>query len=241
MGILDNIIKDKSDVKNELTSVPDIIPVYKRFTNSVNPKRHSIQLYEKNIAGAMIWGSSEFGVWGSDSWGDSGGSAFILNSSNFGVLGTNQLGGSTILQSLYAVLPHNNIYNDYLLNELYLSSSSTVTLVDNTYSMSGLDVLESEVIAKLRRPINKVLFQQHQELKDSSTTGMILGSLGLGESVFSDNTCMLEYSLDGSTWRGADIGVEYINPSPSDDDELRYRITANGVVEITQPIIILIN
>src|SRR3990167_10316611 len=50
----------------------------------------------RSIAGnTMIWGHSTFGIWGSNNWGNTANTSFILGHSLSGVLGTAKLGSQS--------------------------------------------------------------------------------------------------------------------------------------------------
>lgn len=245
MNVIDGILKDKEDIKRQLGEVPDIKIAPKRFTSNTRVKSLVIKQVTKSIAGSMIWGSEEYGVWGEDSWGSTSGSSFILNSEEFGVLGTNKLGSSGTEEALWSVLPRNNVYQEFFSQDLFINTNNTTAAIDYTneiVTMQSGDVLESEVIAKLREPILFVNFREHADfidINDSATFPFILGTTTFGETDVS-----IEVSNDsGTTWHEIQEGTRFDFPTSSNDDGLKYRITNVGgeVITITKPLNVAVN
>lgn len=227
VNVINNIIEDKQDIKNQLGTVPDVIPSVKRFSSSFKPKRHSVKINKATI----------------------GSGSFVLNSSLYGVLGTDTLGRGGHTDELYAVVPENNTFNEYFQEEQYINTTnSTGTLnTDTNYALNSLEVLESEIIAKLRQPINKVKLLSPTNLNLIASipeTNMVLGSLELGITVFNgantDGDVLLEMTVDGTNWEQiTDTNTDFTFDGDS-NDELKYRFTAINAVDI-EPITIKVN
>jgi hypothetical protein len=186
-------LQDKQEIKNQLGEVPDIFYIPLSFTNKdvgIN------QLVTKQVKRNITDG-------------------FILNSSEFGVLGTNELGIGTEDYELYSVLPNGNQFKEYFGQSDYINTSAsngTLNASAETYSLTTGQILESEVIAKLRSPITSVGF-----INDGG-----------------GNNASIEFSNDsGTTWYSSNTVDTYVFPTSSVNDELKYRITATTTTTIT--------
>jgi len=217
--IISNIINDKQDIKNQLGTVPTVIPSVKRFINAFQPKRHSTILNKATVG---------FG-------------SFILNNSSYGVLGTDKLGRGGHTDETWAVIPNNNIFDEHFFDEGYINTTnSTGTLGVDSYILNTEEVLESTIIAKLRQPITSVYLYDNSSFIDGGG-GMTL-PFTLGESTFSDNSIRLYFSNDsGSNWVEANENETLTFPTSSINDELKYKIIANTEVTISNPIKIKVN
>lgn len=241
---VNNIIRDNYDVKRQIGDLPEVITAVKRFTATVRPRYLVTKQITKSIAGSMIWGSEEFGVWGTSEWGSTSGSSFILNSEEFGVLGQNKLGAGGSEEALWSVLPRNNVYQEFFSQDEFINTTNTTASIDyanETVTLNEGQVIESNVIAKLREPILFVNFREHPEfidINDSATFPFILGTTTFGETNVS-----IEVSNDsGVTWHDTQEATRFDFPTSTDDDELKYRITAvSGDIIITKPVNIAVN
>jgi len=242
VDVISNIVTDKQDIKNQLGTIPNVLPVVKRFSNSINPKKIVTKQITRSIAGAMIWGSAIFGVWGTSKYGNTLGSSFILNSQNFGVLGTNSIGANGSEEALYSVIPNNNVFIEYFGQSDYINttnSTGTIDTINETYTITGTQILESEIIAKPRGPISGVKILSHDDLIDTGL-GMVLGTLSLGVTTFADDNVSIEFSNDGgATWTLGNENEILTFATTTTDDELKYRIIGNAI--ISNPIFIQIN
>lgn len=225
--IISNIENDKQDIKNQLGDLPDVIPVAKIFNENIQP----IEVVTKQEKITY----------------DGSANVFILNSATYGVLGTNRLGNSASTTTLYSVLPKDNEFVEYFGQNTFIDSGSSTGTLDTsaeTYTLDSLQILQSEVIAKLREPITNAKVLSHEDLEDDDTGGMVLGSLVLGTSVFSDDNVDLYLSNDGgTTWESADIGTTHTFATSGTTNELKYRITklSSGTTLVDKPIYVQIN
>lgn len=220
--VIDSIVSESYDTKTQLGDLPETTQGLKRFTNSFKPKRHSVKINKgeyNTTNNILIFDSSTLGIWGQDNWGEQ---------------------GDAFDSILFAVVPENNIFEEYFHEGQYISSSSTGTLnSDDSYTLQSGEVLESEIIAKIRQPINKVLIYSNDSFIDEE--GMDL-PFTLGESTFGGNNVEIQVSNDsGLTWYGTNENTNFVFPSTSTDDELKYRITANAEVTISNSIRIKVN
>lgn len=243
---VNNVTQDKQEIKYQLSSEnPAIAPAAKLFSEIIEVKEVVTKLVSTQIAGSMVWGSDEFAVWGTDSWGDNSNGSFILNSSEFGLLGTNKLGANGSSEALYAVIPRNNIYIEYFGQDDYINTSNSTGTIDTsaeTYTLETGEILESEIIAKLRAPITQVKLLDHAELSDNDE-GMIL-PFTLGVDTFGDSNVSIEFSNDsGITWQSGNENELYIFSSTGASDELKYRITNVNAptIVIDKPLFVEIN
>ena len=223
--IINNIINDKQDIKNQLGTSPSVILAAKFFGDNIILASSITKLEELNLSGAMLWGSPEFGVWGTAKWGGAEGKSFILDNNAFGYLNINVLGDGSVAYSVFSILPRNNIFNEYFTTKEYINkySTGTIDLVHKTYTLSSSQKLLSNAIAKLRQPITSVKF--------------IINST-------ENSSLKLEVSNDnGITWTEIQIGQKYIFGNSSNEDILKYRITNTGSADITisAPLICVIN
>lgn len=241
--IIGNIISDKQEIKNQIGTVPDVISSLKRFSKNIRVEHLVTKIIDTNISGAMIWGSDTFGEWGESNWGNDVDKSFVLNSSTQGILGSNILGDATLQPKIYAVLPKDNQYRDYFDNDEYINTSkSTGTLSTSagTYTLSDGEVLETEVICKLRSSISNCTIVNSDELV--SPNGLPL-PFTLGVDVFEEDTVRLYVSNDsGLTFHEVEANERFVFPSSSNDDELKVRIVSrkNDIV-VQGPLVVNIN
>ncbi len=223
MGVIDNIIQDKQDIKNQLGSTPSVFPTVKKFNNNFQVSRHSSQAYNTSYSGNMV---------------------FILDNPGFGILDTNHLDGSGT-QTLYSILPDNNIFYERFLNDIYIdtvNSTGVLNALDGTYTLEIGQTLQSKIIAKLRQPITKILFYDNNTLVD--TGGGMSFPIILGEDVFVEDSVRLYVSNDsGVSWKNINENEEYIFIDSSNTDELLYKIESISLdpLVISNPVIIKIN
>lgn len=223
--VINNIVTDKQEIKDQLGNIPDIMKIPKRFESRIALKE---VLTEYNIRTY-----------------DGSANVFILNSPQHGVLGTNKLGDSASSDELYAIIPCNNIYYEYFGQLNYINtitSTGTIDTIIETYVLDLGETLESEIICKPRGPINKVHFFDNNSISDFGE-GMELPFV-LGESTFNDNNVNISMSNDnGVTWHDVVEGVDFVFNTTTNDDELLYRIknVSSSEITIENPLVIKIN
>lgn len=246
MGTFDNITLDKQEIKYQLNeNHPSVNPAAKLFTEQIETVEVVTKLVSRQIAGAMIWGSAEFGLWGTAEWGDGTGGSFILNSSEFGILGTNKLGAGGSSEVLYAVVPKDNIFVEYFGQDEYINTTNSTGVLDTsaeTYTIDPGEILESEVIAKLRVPITNIKFVENADFIDTGDQATFPFELGV--DTFGESNARIEVSNDsGVTWYDVDEDVSYTFTTSANTDELKYRVTNSGLdaITISTPIVIEVN
>jgi len=216
---INNILRDKQDIKNQLGDFQNVLPVIKRFSTTIDIKQYIHVIEENQLNDSMIWGHSSNGVWGQSKWGD-------RRTSN----------------GEFTVLPRNNTFIEYFAFDRFIdmtNSTGTLDTANEKYTLDSGEELVSNIVTKLRRPIYNVTFIEHPDLRDTGT-GMVLGELQLGTTTFGDDNVQLYMSNDsGTNWYAVDEGEKFTFPTSSDNDELKYKI--KGEVEITHPIYIKVN
>jgi hypothetical protein len=81
-----------------------------------------------SIAGdTLIWGSSDFGVWGTSKWGSGANTSFVLGHSIAGVLGTSKLGSQASSETNHWIQQYNNSYTEDFIDNDFEDSSGTAT------------------------------------------------------------------------------------------------------------------
>lgn len=223
LDTITGILNDKQDITNQLSSNPTVVPVVKQFNEKLQIKQQTT----KQILGTyntsnniMIWGESTYGIWGTDNWGT------YENAYD---------------ETLYAVIPNNNVYVEYFLFSDYIdtvNSTGTLNTTNQTYTLDNLEVLQTEVIAKLREPITSVLFREHEDFVNG---GMVL-PFTLGVSTFGAGVTIQASNDGGSNWFTITEGVKYTFASSSPSDELKVKLINNGTtITISKPIYIEVN
>jgi len=144
-SIINNIITDKQDIKNQLGNFNSTLPILRNFNNN-------IKLFRKVTTQKFI------GV----------GTSFVLNSSTNGILGTSKLGDRR-QDVAYFVFPFNDIFYEDFIDSQFIDISSTGTLdtINQKYILNSGNVLLSMIVFKKNEPINKL------KLSDFNYTGSI--------------------------------------------------------------------
>lgn len=223
--VISNIIDDKQDIKNQLGSLPNTLKIPFRFTEDITPKTLVTKQEKKILSGSNF---------------------FILNSATYGVLGTNKLGDAGITTELYSVIPSNNIFEEYFNQDMFINTSASTGVLyttNGTYTIDDGEIIESEVIAKLRTPIVSATVYSNTDFVDTGTgTGLLL-PFTLGVSTFGGDTVIVYLSNDsGANWYDVTEGVEFTFPTNSVNDELKYKIESTaGSLTIADPLFIKVN
>lgn len=98
------------------------------FPANVNFSTESrdFEMTKKNVAGETgIYGNEQFGVYGTAKYGSAAQSSFILGSDSFGVMGTSPLGDQSSEAITVRLIPGNNYFKEYLLDDDYFDSSAS--------------------------------------------------------------------------------------------------------------------
>ena len=148
MGVIDNIIQDKQDIKNQLGSTPNVFPTVKKFNNHFEVVRHSTKLqqvgYDEN-SNILVWNHPTYGFWGNFNWGNQS-TAFV--------------------ESFVYIFPNNNQFYERWINNFYISSTSTGTLDSDleTYTLDNGEIMNSEYIAKFPNNIVSVRLYPNSQI-----------------------------------------------------------------------------
>lgn len=90
------------------------------------------KVLSKNIAGDnLIWGSPDFGTWGTFKWGDTSTFGFVLGHSSAGVLGTSKLGSNASENIEIRVLQYLDTYTENFIDTDF-KDDSTIASWSNT-------------------------------------------------------------------------------------------------------------
>lgn len=137
LGNVLGVSKTKSVITDEQLSPTGVATYFEVPSDSVLANAINLRVNNLSIAGdTLIWGNTEFGIWGSFNWGNSNETGFVLGNSLAGVLGTNLLG---INQSdpirVAEALMFIDI-NEEFSDTTYLDSSNTTATGWGTGSLS---------------------------------------------------------------------------------------------------------
>jgi hypothetical protein len=81
-----------------------------------------------NIAGdTLIYGSSDFGIWGTARWGSTANISFVLGNSLAAILGTSKLGSQTSSQVNHFIRQFDNSYTEDFIDDDFEDSDGTAT------------------------------------------------------------------------------------------------------------------
>lgn len=161
-----------------------------------------------NIAGSAIYGSSNFGIYGTSKYGVSSGGSFILGHSIFGILGTGALGGNTSTVFMRVVNPNNEFIERF-----------------------GFDLLEDSSGTATWDTANQKISFTNGQIGLSLSCYLDSSTVTKATITLEDDTNLTaQLSADGgSNWESVTIGTEYSFINTGAD--LRFKLTASGVAE----------
>jgi len=88
-----NLINDVRIIQAQDIDSSDILSRFEFTTGSITIKQSGCAVSQRSIAGdALIWGSTDFGIWGTGKWGDTANISFVLGNTSATILGTSKLG-----------------------------------------------------------------------------------------------------------------------------------------------------
>ena len=95
-GIFSQKFSDLEHVKKQFSGDSGGVATrFEYFQTDLKLQDSGLRMYTRSIAGdALIWGNSNFGIWGSGLWRASTNTSFIMGHAVAGVLGTCQLGSN---------------------------------------------------------------------------------------------------------------------------------------------------
>jgi hypothetical protein len=133
--IISNIITDKQDIKNQLGTIPDALPLVKRFNRTASIRR----LFSKQFFTEL-------------------GTSFALGSATNGILGTTTLGDRRVdIDS--RVFPYKNIVEEDFVDDTFIDnvlSTGTINIPSEEYTVDGAELLQSKTVCKIGLPISNV-------------------------------------------------------------------------------------
>jgi CO/xanthine dehydrogenase Mo-binding subunit len=106
----------------------DIVQKYLNFNENLDvvPVTGRVRTRTKNIAGdTMIWGSSDFGIWGTAKWRGTANISFVLGNSKAAILGTSLLGSQASAYVVTSVTNPSSIMNERFNFNTYNDTAST--------------------------------------------------------------------------------------------------------------------
>jgi len=120
------------------TTVSEILTQLINLSKSYRYERRFTKLEIKNITGdTLIWGHTDYGIWGAENWGTETTTSFILGHHTFGILGENKLGESGIaVRRDIVMMQNNNKYDEYLYDDEFKDATSTGTWNTTTKEIS---------------------------------------------------------------------------------------------------------
>ena len=184
--IINNIVLDKQDIKNQLGDLPQSFPVLKTFNESIRPKQIATTIKKRTIGSSFIIGhvtQAQRDV--------------TLLDVTFGEF-----------ETVY-VIPNNDIFEEYFDQELYIDvpeTTGTIDTVEEKFTFDSGETLQSQLVYKTDKNVTAVQFT-------SIETGIFfvehfkLGISKLGVDAFGGGNIGTKVSNDGGvTW------VEMQNP-----------------------------
>jgi len=204
-------LRDKDDFKSEkdLGNLKSMVLI--SSPRKVKPKHRHTIIKERNIAGdILIWGSTTFGKWGSQKWGDTATYSFILGHSGAGILGTSKLGSNVSSWETTRVVNPNRKYIDNLLGTTFKDTSSTATWTGGgQITFTGGETASSLTI-----------YMNNETVSSATLTAVDSGSIDY------------YLSADGGTnWEKVTSGISHTFTNQGTD--LRWRATSTGSASIS--------
>lgn len=209
-NIISQINADKANIKKQLASNPDTLPIIQRYTGTLNPEAICTTQYTRTYDGSD--------------------NVFIFGHPDYGIFGTNKFGDTASTLEVYSVTPNNNILKEYFDVENYVdSANSNGTMGTNSYSLANQEYLQSDII--YLNPFVNVTSIDFTDYGDGSVgeSQMRLGSLQLGTTIFGGGNTRLEVTNDnGATWEVVN-SFPHTFTTPSNLG-VKYKITANEAI-----------
>jgi len=112
-------------------------------TAQVVPRYRKIQ--SASIAGdVLIWGSTDFGIWGTGKWGDTANISFVLGNVSAAVLGTSKLGSQTSENVDHYIQQYENKYEETFVDDDFEDTDGTGTWLTGTM-LTGETLISSSI------------------------------------------------------------------------------------------------
>jgi len=142
---------DKVEIKSQVKLNGQPLKTFKAFKEEFGVEEFATVIQTRNIGGdTMIWGNTDFAIWGTSSWGSSAQTSFILGSSLAGVLGTSKLGSrSSEFEDTIVVNPDRKHKERFFGTYFNSTSDTTATWVgDGEVTYTASQVAQSNIIYK---------------------------------------------------------------------------------------------
>ena len=118
-------IEEQLSLKNQ-----DLILELRDFSNSLTISPRYRKITTTNIAGdTMIWGSDDFGIWGTAKWGSTANISFVLGNISAAILGTSKLGSQSSEPVDHFISQYQDTYTETFIDDDFEDSSSTATWI----------------------------------------------------------------------------------------------------------------
>ena len=206
-------------LEEKQTQADEILTQIFDFDKEIKTKRRYMELQKKTYpAGSsdvMIWGSTPYGIWGTNKWGDTV-SAFLLGSPLYAVLGVNKLGDSTGASYVtQRITQGKNTYKEYLYDDTFKDSSNTT--------------------ANWNTGTKEITFTSGQIAQTSAffydlDSGNVITKATATVTV-STGSVSLQMTADGTNWESVTSGTEHTFANTGSD--LRLRITEDATSTAT--------
>jgi len=169
------------------------------------PRYRKIQ--QANIAGdTLIWGSTDFGLWGTFKWGSAANTSFVLGHSLAGILGTSKLGSQTSTPVDHFIQQYENSYTEDFIDSDFEDTDGTAS-----WSTTGSVTFTSGQIAL------------------SSSIDYNNGTITTATLTSTETSGSFDYEMTadgGSNWESVTSGAAHTFTNTGTD--LRWRATENA-------------
>ena len=167
-----------------------------------NPRYNKIST--QNIAGdTMIYGSVDFGIWGTAKWGSTANISFVLGNSAAAILGTSELGSQISAEVDHFIQQYENIYTEDFIDDDFEGTGTA------TWDSGSVSFTSGQNALSLSIDYNNSTISQAK-----LTSTEVSGSFDY------------ELSADGTNWESVTSGTlhEFTNTGT----DLRWRATENN-------------
>ena len=151
--------KDRVEIKSQASLNGQAFRIFKSFIEQFETEEQATIVKQRNIGGeTLIWDNEDFATWGTNKWGDSATTSFVLGNPEAGVLGSSKLGSQTSKYEITRIIPPNRKFKERFLGNQFISSGSTCTIdnSDGYAQFSSGEVLYSTTVYKNNETIDSV-------------------------------------------------------------------------------------
>ncbi len=119
---ISNLSTDKTDVKNQLGSLPQVTPALRRFTSQVGVRHLATKLSSRTAEDSFVIGKS--------------------------IIGTDELGDRSLEGAVYVLLPDNQFEEYWTLDEFIDTDTSTATWTSGQVELAdGGEFVQSAIVS----------------------------------------------------------------------------------------------